>query len=592
MNAGFVWRMALRESRAEGRRVLLFTTAVAVGVAALVAINSFTDNLTASVRDQSRALLGADLSLQGRRPFAPPVRAILDSVGAGGARAEVVTFAAMTYVPSRPGARLVQVTAAEPGYPFYGEIQTAPKGAWATLQDGATTLVDPALLTALGAAVGDTLALGEARFVIRGTVLNAPGDVGIRTAFGPRLFIPHRMLERTKLLGFGARAQYEAFVKVGPGADADQLAARYRPALRPERVRVRTVADDQQNLTSLLDRLGSYLGLVALVALLLGGLGVASAVVAFVRQKLDTIAILRCVGATAGTVFAIYLLQAGLMGLLGSLAGAALGVGLQQLLPAVLADVLPVDVRTVPSLPAILIGVGTGLWIAVIFALLPLLQVRRVAPLQALRRDYGAAPARDPWRVPAALALATSVVALAALQVGNWRSGAAFAGGTGAALLVLWLASLALIRGVRRWFPSGWPYVWRQGLANLYRPANQTVTVVLSLGFGAFLLGTLYLVQHNLLRQFAIDKAPDRPNLVLFDIQPDQRAPLEQLLASERVTLSPVTPIVPMRILAVKGTPVRELMAAAPAAEPEDDESAPPAAPDSAARDSARAAAA
>jgi putative ABC transport system permease protein len=136
-----------------------------------------------------------------------------------------------------------------------------------------------------------------------------------------------------------------------------------------------------------------------------------------------------------------------------------------------------------------------------------------------------------------------------------------FAGGIALTLVVLWVAAWALIRVVRRWLPLGWPYVWRQGLANLHRPANQTVTLVLAIGFGAFLLGTLYLVQHNLLRQLRLTGGPARPNLVLFDIQPDQLPRIEQALRAASLPVIDATPIVPMRISSVKGRPVSGLLA-------------------------------
>ena len=295
------------------------------------------------------------------------------------------------------------------------------------------------------------------------------------------------------------------------------------------------------------------------MALLLGGLGVASAVHVFIRQKLDVIAVLRCLGATTPEVFAVYLLQAVAMGGIGSILGAAIGIGIQQLMPLLFLDLLPVDVRVLPAPRAIFIGIGLGFWVSAIFAMLPLLGIRHISPLMTLRRDYEAPRRkRDPVRIVAALLLATSVVLLSAVQVRDLQQGAIFAASAGAVLFGLWLAALALIRGVRRWFPRRWPYLVRQGLANLYRPANQTVTVVLSLGFGAFLLSTLFLVQHNLLREFRIEGAGGtRPNLMFFEIQPDQAAGVAQIMADAGFPGQTPVPIVPMRIRSVKGVPVR-----------------------------------
>jgi putative ABC transport system permease protein len=559
---GFVFRMAAREVRASPRRLLLLTTSVAVGVAALVAINSFTANLRDSVRRQAQELLGADLSLEARQPLPARANAVIDTLVRRGAQAaRVINFSAMAYVPRTDGTRLVQVAAIEGGYPFYGRIRTDPEAAWSELPGGRHVVVDPSLLTALRARVGDTLALGDARFVISGTVASAPGNVGLRAAFGPRIFIPARYLEDTRLLGFGARAEYEAYLRLPANISAESVAEANRAPLRGERVRIRTVADDRERLNETLSRLTGYLGLVALIALLLGGIGVASAVVVFIRQRMDTIAVLRCLGATGRRVLAVYGVEAAGMALAGSLVGALVGVGFQQALPGLLADLLPVDVETGVSWSAIGIGVGMGLWVALVFALFPLLSVRRVPPLAALRRDFEPeSRPRDPWRWGVVVALAASTVGLAGIQVGSGRQGAIFAGGVAVALLVLWAASWALVRAARHWLPEGVPYLWRQGLSNLHRPSNQTVTVVLAIGFGAFLLGTLVLVQLNLLQQLRLSGGPARPNLVLFDIQPDQLSAVQRELREAGLTGAAPVPIVPMRIASVKGRAVRGIL--------------------------------
>ena len=561
----FVRRMAWRETRGSRRRLLLLTGAIAAGVAALVAVNSFAANLRESVNRQAQALLGADLAISSRWEFTPRVTALLDTLvtpdatrGLGlGRKALVVSFSGMAYVPRTEGVRLVQVAAVEAGYPFYGEIRTDPPGAWSELQEGGRVLVDPSLLTALGAQRGDTLALGESRLVISATVLGQPGSVAVAASFSPRIFISAANLPATGLLRFGSRVRYETFVKLANPNRATAISKEYRPILRPERAGIRSVEENRSDLTEGLTQLSNYLGLVGLIALLLGGMGVASAVHVFIRQKLDTIAVLRCLGAETSRLFTIYLVQALTMGALGSLIGAGLGGALQRVLPLLLADLLPIDVQVRLDPGAVTLGVGLGIWTSAAFALMPLLGIRRVSPLMTLRRDVEPLRRRrDPARILAALVLAGSVAALAVLQAGGLRDGLGFTAGIGVAVLLLWLASLGLIRGVRRWFPSRWPYVWRQGLANLYRPANQTVTVVLSLGFGAFLLSTLFLVQHNLLRDLRVDGPGERPNLAFIDIQPDQREGVLEELRAEGFSSVEAVSMVPMRISSVKGRPV------------------------------------
>lgn len=565
---GFVVAMAWRESRAAGRRLLLLTAAVSIGVGALVAIESFTDNLRTAVEGQSRALLGGDIALRSRLQPDSTFLALLDSVtDAAGAdpradRAAVTNFEGMAYVPRTSGTRLVRVSAITGGYPFYGEVRTEPAGAWGRLAAGRVTLVDPSFLTALGARIGDTMALGESRFVIAGTVTNFPGDVGIRAAFGPRVFIPGEFLAETKLLTFGSRVEYEWVVRTPATLDTRKFAESWRPRLNAKSGRLRTAAEDERDLKETLDQLRRYLGLIALIALLLGGIGVASAVQVFIRRKRDAIAVLRCLGASSGQVFSVYLLQAVAMGFAGSLAGVGLGIALQFAMPAVFGQLLPLDVSVRPSPRAILTGLGVGIWVATAFALIPLLQVRAVPPLAVLRRDVdqSAAPRADWWTRLAWATLAGSVVALAGLQVGNALRGLAFAAAVGAALLVLWLAAVGLTRALRRWFPHRLGYVYRQGLANLYRPANQTVAVVLALGFGAFLLGALAVAQHTLLRQLRLDGGLGRPNLVFFDIQPDQEATVLELIRREGLPAQNPVPIVPMRLKAINGILVSSML--------------------------------
>jgi len=562
----FVLSLAVREARGSKRRGLLIVAAIAIGVAALVAINSFTDNLRESVAREARALLGADLSLSAAGPFSERAESLLGDVRRAtrpeAELARVVSFGAMVLRPGGGATRLAQVLAVDAGYPFYGTIETAPAGEWARLAQTGGAIAEPSLLTMLGAQVGDEITIGEARFVVRASVVSAPGDVGLRSAFGPRVYLPRARVDETGLLTRGSRARYEAYLRFPEGTDARKIADRFRSPLSAERLAVRTVSEEERRLSETLTRFGNFLGLVALVALLLGGLGVASAVHVFIRRRMATVAVLRCLGASASGVLAAYLVQAVLVGLAGSLLGAVLGAAAQLALPRLLRGVLPVDVRWAVSWPAVLSGIAVGVWVASVFSLLPLVAVRRVSALAVLRRDIEPIAARrDPARLAALAALAASLVALAVIQAGRLSYGLAFAAGAGVALFALWLAALGLVRGLRRFSPRALPYVYRQGLANLYRPANQTLMVVLALGFGSFLLSTLLLVQHNLWRELRVDRGAARPNLVFFDVQPDQRDDVASRVSAAGPLTAPVVPIVPMRIDSLKGRAISELLA-------------------------------
>ena len=561
MKLPFTLVMAWRESRRSRRRLALYLSAVSLGVAALVAINSFGANVTVSVQAQARTLLGADLELHSRSPFPAPIEALLDSLARGGApQARVTSFASMVLAPRTGRTRLFEVRGMEGAFPFYGSVETDPPGAWTSFQQDGTVLVDPAVLIHLDIRPGDTVSIGEARFVIGGVVTKSPGDVGLRTAIGPRVFMPARFLEATRLLQFGSRAQYQAYAVFPNDAQVQRFLNRHNRVLRAHNVGNETVAEQEEDLTRVLGRMARYLGLVGLVALLLGGLGVGSAVSVFVRDKLDGAAVLRCLGARPRTVLAIYLLQAVALGLLGAIAGVVLGLLVQMVLPLVLGDFLPVDVAVTVDWGTVAAGLAIGAGTAALFALPPLLRLREVSPLRALRRDLDAgSPASRPWRLAVYGALLIGLVVISLWQAPRPEVGFAFAGAVVITTAVLWLTARLLMWATRRWFPRRAAYVVRQGIANLFRPQNQTVAVVLAIGFGVFLIATLYVVQRNLVDQFAINAGPRRPNLVLFDIQVDQREGVAAVLGRYGVQPLEVTPIVPARIARVNGRPIDSL---------------------------------
>ena len=567
-----VLRMAWRETRASRRRLLLFGSAISIGVATLVAIRSFTANVEAAVHRQARELLGADLLLTSNRPFTAPVEQLLDSLGRHGvAVARRTMLNSMAIVPRKEGTRLVDVRAVGGGFPFYGHVETTPTGRWADLDTADVAIVDASLLVQLGARIGDTLELGRRSFRIVGVADEVPGRLsGGFGAFVPEVYIPVRDVAGTGLVVFGSRATYQALLRTDGEAAARRIDGSHKRLFEKEQVRSRSAGDSEANLTESLNQLSNFLQLVGLIALLLGGIGVASGVGAFVAGKLDTIAVLRCLGAGRPLVFAVYLMQAAALGLVASAAGSVLGVAIQLLLPALLRDVLPLDVTVSIEPAAILAGLVIGLLVAVLFALRPLLEVRLVSPLQALRRpfeDEATRPPRDPWRLAAFGALAIGVLALAMNQSDEPRVGLGFAAAIGLSIGVLALAARLAIGLARRAIRLGargarWPYVVRQGIANLYRPRNQTRAVVVALGFGVALLATLYLVQANLLGQvqFTALATPGRPNLVFVDVQPDQEAGVESLVVASGHPVLQRVPIVPMRIAAINGRSVADLL--------------------------------
>ncbi len=551
-------RLAWRESRSARRKLFLYMSTIAVGVAALVSIDSFARNVTRSVREQSRSLLGGDVQLSSRRPLAKETEQLLDSLQrAGVPNARSTTFPSMAVIPRSGNTRLAQIHGVSVGYPLYGDITTVPSGQYATLQSGPNALVDPSLLIALDARVGDTLKIGYGNFLITGTLKDVPGTSGLSSAFAPRVYIPARYLPETRLLVFGSTAEYTALLKISPNTDPKSFAEPFRARLTKQDVNLRTVTQTEESAARATENLANFIGIVGMVALLLGGIGVASGVRAFVARKIDTVAIFRCLGASGNQVLGMYVAQAAVMGLAGAMLGAAAGVGIQFLLPLAFVGLLPVDVHVTAEPVAILTGVLIGGWIALVFALRPLLALRNVSPLQTLRRDADSDVLRMHWndvpRLVVNAALVLSVVGVAIARAQSVKQGLWLAAATGGVLLVLALVASALSWGAKRSMRAGWPYVVRQGVANVYRPANQTRAVMLSLGFGAFLVTTLYLVQNSIVSDLSINAASSGANLLMFDVQTNEATPIDSIIHARGFKVTQQSPVVPMRIASING---------------------------------------
>lgn len=527
-----------------------------------MAIHSFRADVERAIRFEARTLLGGDLRLESQAPFPESVESLLDSLaGAGATSARATTLITMVGSPRTDRTRLLQARGVTAGFPLYGTVTSEPSGLWEALARGGFLLADPAVLVQLGVAVGDTLQVGERRLPLAGTVDGLPADVGFQTAVGPRVYLAEADLQATGLLGFGSLARYQALVRLPENEDPASLVEQYRPALREVGVSTQTARGQAEDLSDALEVLGRLLGLVGLVAVLLGGIGVASAIHVFVRERLTGVAVLRCLGARQGTVFGAYLMQAAGLGVVGSGVGVLLGLGMQAVLPALLRDFLPVTVRTAPSPGAMAAGLVVGVWVSMSFALLPLLAVRDVPPLRALRQDVeGGRRGRDLLRLLAVATLALSLLALSVWQAPEPGVGVVFALSLAAVVGLLWLAAVLLVRTTRGIVPARAAYPLRQGMSNLHRPRNQTVTVTLALGFGTFLLSTIGLVERNLAARFRLEVDAGAPNTVLFDIQPDQRAGVEALLGDAGAPGTVLTPIVPARIAGINGRPTEELV--------------------------------
>jgi putative ABC transport system permease protein len=556
--------MAVREGRSSLRRLALYAGAIALGVGALVAIHSFRADVQRALETEAQALLGADVRIAATQVFSDSINAVLDSLrGENVGVAEATTVVSMVLDTRSEGIRLLQVRAVDTGYPFYGEVETEPAGLWPSLQDQAVALVDPAVLVQLDAQVGDTLAIGDSRFLLIGTVSGLPTEMGFQAAIGPRAFIGRTQLDGTGLLAFGSLARYQAFLEMPDRTQRDAFYERHDAILGGSQINYQTASGQAEDLTFAVDFFSRYLGLIGIAALLLGGIGVGSAVHVYVRERLVSVAVLRCLGAAQGQVFRAYLLQAAALGGAGSLVGVVFGVAVQFVLPIALADLIPVQVTPQVTAAPLIAGALVGAWVSLIFAIGPLLTIRGVPPLLALRHDVEPVGASRGLRALVVLLLVGSMVGITVVEAPSVPEGLGFSLGLAVVGGSLWVVAALLVRLARRFLPRRASYPTRQGLSNLYRPGNQTVAITFALGFGAFIIGTVGLVEANLVRDFSIDGGEDRANMLLFDIQASQSQSVTDLLEAEGARGIMEVPLVPSRLIAINGV-LRDTLIALP----------------------------
>lgn len=569
--------MAWRDSRRSRQRLLLFMSAIVLGIAALVGLNSFGDNLARSIDAQARELLGADLVLSYAKVIPKPTESFLKTIGKS--RTYEVSFASMTLFPRTGGIRLAQVKGLDGPFPYYGEWEVQPRSAieqfrQASGSNGRVALVDDALLIQFGAKPGDSVRLGTQSYYIAGRVLKTPGQSAVATSVAPTVFVSAQSLANTGLLARGSRVQYKYYYQFQPGQDVAKFVKANEARFDKAGINQDTVESRKQQTGRAFADLTKFLNLVAFVALLLGCVGVASAVHLYVKEKVASVAVLRTLGASGRQAFLIFLIQTALMGLIGAIIGAVAGSLVQVLLPRVFAGFLPVTVETTISWSAVAQGVGVGLLVAVLFALLPLLMIRNVSPLRTLRASYeGDTSGRDPFRFGVYALIVLFIAAFSYWQTRDWKVALGFTGGLLAAFGILTGLGLLLINAVRRFFPKSWSFVWRQSLASLYRPNNQTVILITSIGLGAFLIATLTLTQNLLLDRVAFSgdgsSGGRRPNMVLFDIQNEQRAGVRQLVDQYKLPVVQEVPVVTMRLAAINGRTTEAIQADTSAKIPE-----------------------
>lgn len=556
----WVWRLALRDGRSGLRPLLLSMSSVVLAVASVVAAFSFRDNLQSSIRTQSKSLLGADLALDSREPFTPEDEALFLSIG--GDQSRQIGFSSMTYFSRTGDSRLVQVRAISGNFPYYGALEAEPAFSSSKFHRDANALVDENVMLQFNARVGDLIKIGEHEFRISNQLRKIPGETLAFSLISPRVYIPLAYLDQTGLVQKGSLVRYRAFFKLPENTDVDALVKKLQPDLERLRLQADTVSRRARSIAASTENLARYLTLAVFVAVLLAGVGVASVVHVFARVKARSVALLRCIGAGPDDTVCVYVIQILLLSFVSSIIGAALGIGAQYALPLALKDFIPVTtvIRVAPA--GIIAGFIVGLGTALLFALIPLLPLRRISPLLALRASFDAEHPRPDRLVLLMFALvAAGIWAFAAWTTGSNLSGSWFTAGVLAVFGVLFALARGASALLRKTAPVFLSFPWRQGLANLHRPNNQTAAVMLAIGLGTFLLVTLYSAQRMLVSQVAGRAATGEPNLVLFDVQRDQRAGITELIVSQGISMREEVPIVTMRLTRVKGTSVDELRA-------------------------------
>jgi putative ABC transport system permease protein len=566
-------RNLVRETRGARGRLGFFAACLAVGVAAVVAVAGLADGLDSGIRSEARKLLAADLVIRGRQPVPEDVDALLAArPGLEIARTkQLATLVSAPATSELPGpSLLVQLKAVEGGYPFYGELRLEPERPLAELLAGDQAVVAaPELLRRLRLETGDTLMVGGQPFQIAGRVTAEPDQVGVGPSLGPRLLISDAGLARTELERFGSRINRRTLLRLAGEAPAEELAT-----LRDEIAgrlgdrggwSVESYADALPSLRDGLDRLERYLGLVALLSLLLGGLGVAQTTRAWLADRMPAVAVMRCLGMRPREVVTLHLITAAGLGLAGSLAGAAAGLGILALLPGLLADLIPAGALEVWQPLAVARGVALGMAVALLFTIGPLDAIRRVPPLKVLRRDLE--PVRSPaWtRALLAAVVVGGVTLTAVAQSGSLRDGVLFTLGLLVASGVLGLLTLGATVAAGR-LGGATRTVWlRHGLKALGRPGAATVGAAVALGIGVLLVLGVRLVERGLSDELRAELPTNAPTAFFIDIQPDQWQPVRRLLLEQGAERLDSVPVVTARLASIDGTPVEELAAAEPA---------------------------
>ena len=552
----WLFKMAWRDAKASKVRLLLFMASIILGIAAVVSIQLFSTNLKDNIQRQSKTLMGADFIINSKQAPTDRARAIIDSLKPD---ALEVNFVSMIAFPKNGGTKLVQVRGLEGSFPFYGKIDTQPLSISQSYQQSGGALVDATLMLQFDVKPGDSIKIGELIMPIAGALKSIPGSTAISSSVAPPVIIPYRLIDETQLLQFGSRKEYQYFYKVADSVNLKQLDDKLQPLLDVENANLNTHLSATENLGKRYDNVGKFLNLAAFIALLLGCIGIASSVHIYIKEKLRAIAVLKCMGASRLQSFLIFLIQIAGIGIVGGLIGSLIGVGVQELFPYLLKDFLPFTLEITITAQPILIGVFLGLFMSVLFALLPLLRTWYVSPLDVLRVDENAAQEPRAVRILVFGAILIFLFLFAFWLIGNALYALFFVVATAITFAVLAAVAIGFISLIKRFFPNHWGFTARQSLLNLFRPNNQTVVLVVAIGLGTFLISTLYFSKDMLLAKTELSEDSEKSNIIILDVQPEQTDAVAKSITANTLPILNNIPMVTMRMQSINGKSVNEL---------------------------------
>lgn len=547
----WVWRMAWRDARHNFSRLFLFTASLVTGIAAVVALDSLNYSLQQDIDGNAKELLGADLVVNGEKKYNPELQVAFDSLKLP--HASEIDMASMVLFLNNNQSRLIRLVAMEGDFPFYGKIETLPADAYQQMKRGGYAMLDEALASQFEVSSGDSIRVGNSVFKISGVVTRIAGGGGIMSTFTPSVYIPLKDLDSTRLIQFGSRVNYKEFYKISAPRQVNRIVGKIKPLIRKHGYSFETVESRKEGLGRGFSSIYQFFSLLAFVALILGCIGVASSVHIYAREKREEVAVLRCVGSSGWQAFNIFFIQIFLLGILGSIIGSFLGIGIQQILPYFVQGLIPFEMGFSISWKSLLLGMAVGAVVSVLFSILPLVAVRFVPPLSVLRADFEPEKTYSKTKIAAIILIAIFPIAFASIQTRSLFTGGMFFLGLVVALVCLTGVAMLLLHLVRKYFPHRAGFIWRHALSSLFRPNNQTRVLMVTIGLGAFIISTLNIVEQSMLSQVEFTGQENQSNTILFDIQPSQREGVIQLMKENNLKVNQVVPIVTCRLSELKG---------------------------------------